>query len=74
MGEYHEKMNNVDGEQLGDPDKIAGAFLQLLNSSNPATNLFLVNMHLTGQKLQLNKLIAHMESSKGLFYSTDFRS
>jgi len=54
MREYHEKMNNVDSEQLGDPDKIAGAFLQLLNSSNPATNLFLGSMHLTRQKLELN--------------------
>ena len=54
MREYHEKMNNVDGEKLGNPDKIAGAFLQLLNSSNPATNLFLGSMHLTRQKLELN--------------------
>ena len=27
LSEYHEKMNNMNGAQLGDPDKVADAFL-----------------------------------------------
>ncbi|HEY0298743.1 MAG TPA: SDR family NAD(P)-dependent oxidoreductase [Arachidicoccus sp.] len=41
LGESYQKMNNMDGIQLGDPDKVADAFLALVNSLSPAVDLFL---------------------------------
>lgn len=41
LREFHEKMKNIDGLQLGNPDKVADVFIRLVNSENPAVDLFL---------------------------------
>lgn len=74
LREYHEKMNSMDGKQLGDPDKIADAFLQLVNSSSPPNNLFLGSDAFNRAKTRIQQLNAQMESWKKISYSTDFRS
>jgi NAD(P)-dependent dehydrogenase (short-subunit alcohol dehydrogenase family) len=72
LQEYHEKMNNMDGAQLGDPDKIAEVFLELVNSQNPATNLFLGSDAFNRAKSRIEQLNIQMESWKEISYSTDF--
>lgn len=74
LREYHEKMNNMDGVQLGDPDKIADAFLQLVDSQNPATTLFLGSDAFKRANSRIEQLKVQMESWKTISYSTDFKS
>jgi NAD(P)-dependent dehydrogenase (short-subunit alcohol dehydrogenase family) len=74
MREYHEKMNSMDGAQLGDPDKIAEAFLELVNSQNPAVNLFLGSDAFNRAKSKIEQLNVQMDNWKDVSYSTDFRS
>jgi NAD(P)-dependent dehydrogenase (short-subunit alcohol dehydrogenase family) len=72
LREYHDKMNNMDGAQLGDPDKIADAFLKLVNSQNPVTNLFLGSDAFNRAKSRLEQLNIQMDNWKEISYSTDF--
>ena len=74
LRESHEKMNNMDGRQLGDPDKIADAFLELVNSPSPATNLFLGSDAFNRAKSRIEQLNVQMESWKKVSYSTNFTS
>lgn len=37
----HQKMNEIDGKQLGNPDKVANTFIELVESQNPPRLLFL---------------------------------
>lgn len=74
LREYHEKMNNMDGAQLGDPDKIADAFLALVNSQSPATNLFLGSDAFNRAKGRIEQLNVELESWKKVSNSTDFTS
>jgi NAD(P)-dependent dehydrogenase (short-subunit alcohol dehydrogenase family) len=68
----HDKMNSMDGAQPGDPDKIAGAFLELVNSPNPATNLFLGSDAFHRAKNKISQLHKEMDTWKEVSFSTDF--
>ncbi|EDM38915.1 short-chain dehydrogenase/reductase SDR [Pedobacter sp. BAL39] len=72
LREYHQKMNSMDGAQLGDPDKIADAFLELVNSESPAVNLFLGSDSFNRAKSKIEQLNLEMDSWKTVSISTDF--
>jgi len=72
LREYHDKMSNMDGEQLGDPDKLADAFIQLTNSENPVVNLFLGSDAFNRGKTKIEQLKVEMDTWKDLSISTDF--
>jgi NAD(P)-dependent dehydrogenase (short-subunit alcohol dehydrogenase family) len=65
---YHAKMNNMDGAQLGDPDKIAGAFLKLVSSESPAINLFLGSDAYSRAKSKIEQLNGQLDSWKEVSY------
>jgi NAD(P)-dependent dehydrogenase (short-subunit alcohol dehydrogenase family) len=74
LREYHEKMNSMDGAQLGDPDKVADAFLKLVNSQNPAVNLFLGSDAFKRAKSKIEELNIQMNNWTEVSCSTDFNS
>jgi NAD(P)-dependent dehydrogenase (short-subunit alcohol dehydrogenase family) len=74
LREYHEKMNDMDGAQLGDPDKIADAFLELVASSTPAVNLFLGSDAFNRAESKIEQISLQMNAWKEVSYSTDFNS
>lgn len=74
LHEYHEKMSNMNGAQLGDPDKIADVFLKLLDSREPAVNLFLGSDAFNRAKAKMEQLRTEMDKWKEVSFSTDFGS
>jgi len=72
LREYHQKMNSMDGVQPGDPDKIADAFLELINSPNPAVNLFLGSDAYNRAQNKLQQTNDEMTIWKDVSCSTDF--
>jgi NAD(P)-dependent dehydrogenase (short-subunit alcohol dehydrogenase family) len=72
LREYHEKMNSMDGAQLGDPDKIADAFLKLVGNPQPAVDLFLGSDAFNRAKSKIAQLQSEMDVWKELSFSTDF--
>lgn len=72
LREYHHKMNNMSGTQLGDPDKIADVFLELINSASPAVNLFLGSDSFMRAKSKIEQLSTEMDDWKDISFSTDF--
>ena len=74
LRDYHEKMNHMDGAQLGDPDRIADAFLALVGSQEPAVNLFLGSDAFDRAKSKIAQLNKEMETWKAIANSTDFKS
>jgi len=74
LRQYHDKMKNMDGAQLGDPDKIADAFLKLVNSPNPAVNLFLGSDAFNRAKNKMEQLNLQMDEWKDVSFSTDFEA
>ena len=74
LREYHEKMNSMDGAQLGNPDKIADAFLEVVSSPNPVVNLFLGSDAFSRAKTKIEQLNTQMDNWKEVSCSTDFDS
>lgn len=72
LRESHKKMNSMDGVQLGNPNKIADAFLELTKSQNPATNLFLGSDAYNRAKNKLQQTNDEMTIWKDVSHSTDF--
>lgn len=72
LREFHEKMNRIDGEQLGDPDKVAEVFIRLVNSKHPAVDLFLGSDAFGRAKARLEQLNGQLDEWKSLSHSTDF--
>jgi NAD(P)-dependent dehydrogenase (short-subunit alcohol dehydrogenase family) len=70
---YHANMQKNDGLQRGNPDKVANAFLQLVNSENPASDLFLGTDAVNRASTRLQQLSQTMEQWKQQTTSTDFR-
>lgn len=64
--------NEIGGNQPGDPEKAAEAFLEVASHSNPPLHLFLGSdsYGMAQQKIQL--LIEELERNKLLSYSTNF--
>jgi len=74
LRESHSKMNSIDGAQLGDPDKIADAFLTLVDHPNPAVDLFLGSDAFNRAKAKMEQLTVEMDLWKDVSFSTDFPS
>lgn len=70
----HQKMNEIDGRQLGNPDKVADAFVELVNSKNPPTLLFLGSDAHKRATDKLVQLFQQIEQWKRLSSSTDFEN
>lgn len=68
----HEKLNSMDGVQLGDPDKMADIFLALTSSPNPATDLFLGSDAFHRAAARIEQLQAQLNAWKTDSISTDF--
>jgi len=74
LREYHEKMNSMDGIQLGNPELIADAFLQLVSSQNPPVSLFLGSDAFNRAKSKIQQLNKEMSDWEAVSVSTDFSS
>ncbi len=68
----HQKMNEIDGKQLGNPDKVANAFIELVNSENPPALLFLGSDAYKRAKDKSTQLLQQIEQWKEVSLSTDF--
>lgn len=74
LREYHEKISSMDGAQLGDPDKMADAFIKLVESPNPPVNLFLGSDAFNRAKTKLEQLNNQMATWEEVSSSTDFKN
>lgn len=72
LRESQQKMNSMNGVQPGNPDKIADVFLELLNSPNPAVNLFLGSDAYHRAQNKVQQINSEMNIWKDVSYSTDF--
>ncbi|WP_316825432.1 SDR family NAD(P)-dependent oxidoreductase [Pedobacter miscanthi] len=72
LRESHQKMNSMDGKQLGDPNKIADVFLKLVDSGNPPINLFLGSDSFNRAKSKIDELSSQMDYWREVSCSTDF--
>lgn len=68
----HQKFNDMDGKQLGDPDKVASALYQLANSENPPVTFFLGSDAYKRANEKIARLSAEIEQWKNLSPITDF--
>lgn len=68
----HQKMNDIDGKQLGDPDKLAQAFVELVHHENPPALLFLGSDAYERATDKIAQLSQQTENWKNLSASTDF--
>lgn len=68
----HQKMNEIDGKQLGNPDKVANAFIELVNNENPPTLLFLGSDTHKRATDKTTQLLQQIDEWKSLSSSTDF--
>ncbi|OQP44426.1 short-chain dehydrogenase/reductase [Niastella yeongjuensis] len=69
---FHEKFNQMDGLQAGDPDKIAAALMQLVTHPNPPVNLFLGTDAYNRAASKIAQLSAQLEEWGSVSASTDF--
>lgn len=68
----HQKMNKIVGRQLANPEKVANAFIKLVNTQNPPALLFLGSDSYTRAKDKTTQLVQKIEEWKDLSSSTDF--
>ncbi|WP_433811601.1 SDR family NAD(P)-dependent oxidoreductase [Flavobacterium johnsoniae] len=73
LRQYHEKMKSMNGVQLGNPDQIANAFLQLVSSKNPPVNLFLGSDAFNRAKSKIQQLNQEISDWEAVSKSTDFK-
>ncbi|MNY52020.1 short chain dehydrogenase [compost metagenome] len=64
----------MDGIQLGNPELIADAFLQLVSSQNPPVNLFLGSDAFNRAKSKIQQLNKEMSDWEAVSVATDFSS
>jgi short-subunit dehydrogenase len=80
LGEYdylrqsHQNMQRADGNQLGDPDKVADVFLKLVSTQNPPVDLFLGSDAFNRAEQKIVQLESAMADWKEVSISTDFAS
>ncbi|MDM1501249.1 SDR family oxidoreductase [Myroides marinus] len=72
LNEAYNKMSILDGMQLGDPDKIADVFIELVNGNDPITDLFLGSDAFNRAKQRIEHLSKEMDRNKKWSYYTDF--
>ncbi|HEY0176216.1 MAG TPA: SDR family NAD(P)-dependent oxidoreductase, partial [Pedobacter sp.] len=70
--ELHEKFNQMDGMQLGDPDRVAGAFIKLAEHPDPPANLFLGSDAFKRATSKIEQLTAQIKEWEEVSGSTDF--
>jgi len=68
----HQKMNEIDGKQLGNPDKVADTFIELVNNQNPPALLFLGSDAYNRANDKITQLSQQIQQFKNLSASTDF--
>ncbi|WP_035649936.1 oxidoreductase [Flavobacterium sp. ASV13] len=68
----HQKMNEIDGKQLGNPDKVADTFIELVNNQNPPALLFLGSDAYNRANDKITQLSHQIQQFKNLSASTDF--
>lgn len=71
LRESHDKLSGMDGLQPGDPEKMADIFLELVNSSKPATDLFPGSDAFNRAAVRIADLQAQMDTWKEISFSTD---
>lgn len=65
-------MDEIDGNQLGNPDKVADVLMELVNTPNPPTLLFLGSDAHKRATEKIAQLSQQLELWKNLSASTDF--
>ncbi|PUZ25593.1 short-chain dehydrogenase/reductase [Chitinophaga parva] len=68
----HTRYASMDGQQAGDPDKAAAAFIALAENENPPVTLFLGQDAYDRAQLRIAGLQAEMEQWKALTVSTGY--
>lgn len=74
LRQFHQNMKRADGNQLGDPDKVADAFIKLVSTKIPPVDLFLGSDAFARAKMKIDQLVDLMDHWKEVSYSTDFTS
>ncbi|MBB5637304.1 NAD(P)-dependent dehydrogenase (short-subunit alcohol dehydrogenase family) [Pedobacter cryoconitis] len=70
--EFHAKFNAMNGNQLGNPEKVADVLIQLAESENPPVNFFMGSDACQRAENKIKILSEEMESWKSLSGITDF--
>lgn len=70
--ESHKKFKAIDGNQIGDPDKVADALLKLTDSVEAPVNLFLGSDSFKRAFSKIETLTQEMKGWKEVSISTDF--
>lgn len=68
----HKKFKSTDGQQIGDPDKVAAVFMELVSNPNPPIQLFMGSDAYDRATSKINGLAQNMKTFKSLSLSTDF--
>ncbi|WP_238586831.1 SDR family NAD(P)-dependent oxidoreductase [Chryseobacterium sp. Leaf405] len=68
----YQKMNEIDGKQLGNPDKVADTFIELVDSQHSPTLLFLGSDAHKRAAEKIAQLSQQIEEWENLTISTDF--
>lgn len=71
--ESHAKYTQLDGTQLGDPDKAATVFIKISEEAQPPLRLFLGGDAYTRATEKIELIKSDLESWKDLTVSTDFK-
>jgi NAD(P)-dependent dehydrogenase (short-subunit alcohol dehydrogenase family) len=74
LRQSHQNMKRSDGAQLGDPNKVADAFIRLVRTQNPPVDLFLGSDAFARAELKIDQLTNQMNQWKEISISTDFAS
>lgn len=69
----HQKMNEIDGKQLGDPDQLADVFIYLTAAAHPPALLFLGSDAFQRAENKITQMAAQLKQWESLSFSTDFK-
>jgi NAD(P)-dependent dehydrogenase (short-subunit alcohol dehydrogenase family) len=69
----HQRMNEIDGKQLGNPEKAADVFMKLADVSNPPVLFFLGTDAAQRAENKIAELSEQIQQWKALSSSTDFK-
>ena len=69
----HQKMNEIDGKQLGNPEKAADVFIKLVDHENPPVLLFMGSDAIQRAENKIAELAEQIQYWKELSTSTDFK-
>ncbi|WP_160139990.1 SDR family oxidoreductase [Chryseobacterium sp. c4a] len=69
----HQKMNEIDGSQPGDPDQLADVFIKLTADAYPPALLFLGSDAFERAENKIARMADQLKQWKYLSFSTDFK-